>query len=110
MLSFLGKEVEVVIDRAKGSLHPKYGWIYPINYGYLPNTKAGDGEPIDAYIVGIDYPLKYFVGQVVAIVKRVDDIEDKLIVAPKKFYFSKKELEELIYFQERFFNSYLIMK
>ncbi len=110
MEKFLGKEVEVIIDRPKGSAHPRYGWIYPINYGYLPRTKAGDGEPIDAYIVGIEDPLKRFVGQVIAIVKRVDDNEDKLIVAPKNFHFSKKELEALVYFQERFFNSYLVME
>lgn len=25
-----------------GSKHPKHGFIYPINYGYVPNTVSGD--------------------------------------------------------------------
>ena len=43
---FLGKEVEVVIDRLLGSEHPKHGFLYEVNYGFVPNTKAPDGEEI----------------------------------------------------------------
>jgi inorganic pyrophosphatase len=42
--SFLGKMVEVKIDRAKGSKHPKYGFSYDSNYGFVPNTMSPDGE------------------------------------------------------------------
>ena len=35
----LGKIVTVKIDRPIGSSHPKYtDMIYPVNYGYIPNT------------------------------------------------------------------------
>ena len=44
MLDYLGKTVCVVMDRPFGSPHPKYGFEYPVNYGYIPNTISGDGE------------------------------------------------------------------
>ena len=34
----------LVIDRPRGSGHPRYpDWIYPLDYGYLQGTLAGDG-------------------------------------------------------------------
>ena len=35
---YLNKIVKVKIDRPLGSKHPKYNFIYPVNYGYIPNT------------------------------------------------------------------------
>lgn len=41
----------IIIDRPKGSAHPRYSdIIYPLDYGYLDNTTAGDGEGIDIWI------------------------------------------------------------
>jgi inorganic pyrophosphatase len=109
-IEFLGKRVKVKIDRPLGSKHPKFGWTYPINYGYLPKTKAPDGEEIDAFILGVNEPLKEFEGKVIAIVQREDDNEYKLIVAPEGKNFSKEEIEEKIHFQEKFFKSKVIMQ
>lgn len=39
----------VIIDRPKGSLHPKYGFKYPLDYGYLKNTSTMDGQGIDIW-------------------------------------------------------------
>jgi len=37
----LVKESEIVIDRPKGSHHPRYPeLVYPVNYGYLKNTTS----------------------------------------------------------------------
>lgn len=47
MNKYLGTTVDVEIDRPIGSRHPKYDFFYPVNYGYVPNTKAGDGKAID---------------------------------------------------------------
>lgn len=106
---YLGKKVKVIVDRPMGSRHPKYkSLIYPINYGYLPGTKSPDGEEIDAFIVGVDKPLKEFEGVVIGIVHRFDDNEEKLVVAPEGTDFSKEEIEKLIYFQEKYFNSKVI--
>ena len=36
--NYIGKKVRVTIDRKLGSKHPKWGFIYLNNYGYIPNT------------------------------------------------------------------------
>ena len=41
---------EVVIDRPKGSSHPRYpSIVYPLDYGYLEGTSGGDGNEIDVW-------------------------------------------------------------
>ena len=40
---YIGKKITVTIDRKMGSKHPKWGFIYPNNYGYIPNTISGAG-------------------------------------------------------------------
>ena len=75
----LGKIVRVIVDRPLGSCHPNYeDLVYPVNYGYVEGIIAPDGEEQDVYILGIDRPIKEYVGKVVAIVHRFDDIEDIL--------------------------------
>ena len=42
---------ELVIDRPKGSAHPRYpDLIYPLDYGYLAGTQASDGGGIDVWV------------------------------------------------------------
>lgn len=42
---------EVVIDRPRGSAHPRYpAIVYPLDYGYLRGTTAGDGGGIDVWM------------------------------------------------------------
>lgn len=44
-------ESEIVIDRPKGSCHPKFPeTIYITDYGYLKNTGSSDGMDIDVYV------------------------------------------------------------
>ena len=50
---YLKKEVVVKTDRQLGTKHPKHGFIYPVNYGYIPNTISGDGEELDVYVGNI---------------------------------------------------------
>ena len=109
MLEYLGKEVIVIIDRPMGSKHPTHDIYYPINYGYIPHTKAPDGEEIDAYIVGEFKPIKEFKGFVIAVVQRKNDCEDKLVVSAYKNRYTKEHIEALTEFQERFFESKVIM-
>lgn len=106
---YLDKWVEVVMDRPLGSRHPEYGWIYPINYGYIPGTRAGDGEEIDAYVIGEFEPLECMQGYVVAVVRRKNDVEDKLVVCKEQKKYSKEQIEALIAFQEKFFESEIIV-
>ncbi|MBR7040458.1 MAG: inorganic pyrophosphatase [Clostridia bacterium] len=42
---------EIVIDRPKGSAHPKFpDFIYRVDYGYLKNTSSPDGAGIDVWV------------------------------------------------------------
>ena len=104
---FLGKKVKVIMDRPMGSKHPKWNFIYPINYGYVPNTISGDGEELDAYIVGIFEPVKEYEGKCIAAIHRLDD-DDKLVIAPEEKIYTKQQIEALVEFQERFFEHEIV--
>lgn len=105
---FLNKIVSVKIDRPMGSKHPKYNFIYPVNYGYVPNIISGDYEEMDCYVLGEFEPLEEFTGKCIAIIHRINDNDDKLIIAQKDKEFSDNEIRVLTEFQERFFTSEII--
>ena len=101
----IGKSVTVTVDRPLGSVHPRYkNIVYPVNYGYVEGIIGGDGEEQDAYILGVDRPVKTFTGKVIAVVHRLNDDEDKWVVAPEGYEFTKDEIIRQIYFQERYFD------
>lgn len=102
---YLNKIVTVIMDRPLGSKHPKHGFIYPINYGYIPGTKSGDGEELDAYVLGEHKPLEMFKGRVVAIIHRTNDNDDKLIVMEDGRNYSDEQIRALTEFQEKYFES-----
>lgn len=103
---YLGKTVDVIIDRPFGSKHPKHGFIYPINYGYIPNTTSGDGEELDAYLLGVFEPVsKFEKGKVIAYIHRTNDDDDKLIIVPDGCNYNNDQIIALTEFQERFFDS-----
>lgn len=106
---YLGKRVNLIIDRPLSSKHPKYNFIYPLNYGYIPNTISGDNEEIDAYVIGEFNPLEKYEGHVLAIIKRKNDVEDKLVVCKNLNKYNKDQIKALVEFQERFFESTILM-
>ena len=106
----IGRIVTVTVDRPLGSLHPQHPDIcYPINYGYIEGILAPDGEEQDAYILGIDCPVKEFTGQIIAIIHRQNDVEDKWVVAPEGMTFTKGQILAATYFQEQYFDISLIV-
>ncbi|MBQ9510919.1 MAG: inorganic pyrophosphatase [Clostridia bacterium] len=106
----IGKTVKVKVDRPMGSFHPEHKDLYyPINYGYIEGVAAPDGEWQDAYILGVDKPVDTFSGKVIAVIHRMDDIEDKWVVCPQDMTFGEKEILEQVNFQEKFFNSTIEM-
>ena len=107
-IDYLDKALEVKIDRPLGSKHPKHGFIYPINYGYVPNTISGDGEELDCYLLGIYEQLETFKGKCIAIIHRLNDNDDKLIIVPENKSFSNNEIRVLTEFQEQYFKSEII--
>lgn len=106
--NYLNKIVSVKIDRPLGSKHPKHGFIYPVNYGFIPNTISGDNEELDCYVLGIFEPVDSFSGRCIAIIHRINDNDDKLVVVPDNTCFSDGEIRVLTKFQERFFESIII--
>lgn len=107
--AFLGQTVKIKIDRPLGSKHPKHDMIYEVNYGFVPDTKAPDGEQIDAYLLGVDKPLDEFTGKCIAIIRRSDDNDDKLIIIPENSKdMSNEEILGLVNFQEKWFESEII--
>ena len=102
---FLGKTVLAKIDRPIGTRHPKHGFVYMVNYGFIPNTKAPDGEEVDAYVLGVFEPREEFTGRCIAIIHRLNDNDDKVIIVPEGVDYNDKQIMALTEFQERFFKS-----
>ncbi len=51
MLDSLVRDSEIVIDRTKGTVHPKYpDFVYEVDYGYLKDTSSMDGAGIDVWV------------------------------------------------------------
>lgn len=107
---YIGKVVEVKIDRPKNSAHPKHGFIYPVNYGYVPNTISGDGEELDCYVLGVEESIDSFKGKCIAVIHRTNDDDDKLIIVPDGMNFTDDEIRKLTYFQEQYFESEIVRK
>lgn len=110
---FLGKEVDVIIDRKINSTHPKYkDMIYEVNYGYVPNTKSGDGEELDVYLIDEEKEVSTYRGKCIGILQRLNESDDKLIVVNTSSHkkYTEDEILEKINFQEKYFESLIILE
>ena len=106
----LGKKVEVIIDRPLGSKYQEHeNSIYELNYGYIEGLYTIDGKEQEAYIIGENSSLLKFKGVVIAIVIRLKNLENKVVVAARGKKFSRQEILDAINFQEQFFEIELNM-
>jgi inorganic pyrophosphatase len=103
--TYLGQQVTVHVDRPLGTQHPDHGFLYPVNYGHLPGVLAPDGDDLDAYVLGVSEPLHQFRGCCIAVIHRLDDDDDKLVIVPSGVTLSDAEILAQTHFQERFFDS-----
>jgi len=107
----VGRIVKVIVDRAIGTKHPVHSdVIYPINYGFIPGIVAPDGEEQDAYILGINEPVREFEGVIIAVIHRFDDVEEKWVVAPIGSCYTKEQIADQVAFQEQYFITEIRMK
>lgn len=106
--TYLGEHVTVKFDRPLGVKHPKYDFVYEVNYGFIPGTKAPDGSELDVYYLGVDEPLEKTTGVCIAIVHREDDDDDKLVVVPEGVKMSDDEILSAVEFQEKYFKSRIV--
>lgn len=106
--SYLGRRVQIQMDRPLGSRHPDDGFEYPVNYGFVPSTRAPDGEELDAYVLGVTGAMTHFEGHCIAVIHRLDDDEDKLVVVPDGVELADDEIRRLTHFQEQYFTSEIL--
>ena len=110
-MCIIGKTVVVTVDRPLGSYHPQHKDIYySVNYGYIEGILSPDGEFQDAYILGVSRPVKEFRGTVAAVIRRLDDVEDKWVVVPEGTVVSKENIKSAVHFQEQYFQYDLILE
>jgi inorganic pyrophosphatase len=108
---YIGQDVEIKMDRPLHSKHPKHGWVYEVNYGFVPDTQAPDGEEIDAYLLGVNEPVDLYKGKCIAVIHRLNDSDDKLVVIPSSLEDVRdEEIIKATHFQEQFFKSEIIRK
>ncbi|MEM7487892.1 MAG: inorganic diphosphatase [Pseudomonadota bacterium] len=106
---WIGRPFVVHVDRPLGSFHPRFpGLRYRVNYGFVPGTRAADGHPIDAYVLGPARPLRRFRGICRAILHRADDVEDKLVIALPGLPLDDAAIRAATPFQERFFQTTIL--
>lgn len=112
LADWAGRRVTVEIDRPLDSTHPREAdTIYPINYGFVPDTLAPDGHPTDVYVLDAKVPLDRCEATIIAIVRRRDDIEDKLVaVLDDTGAWDAAAMLEAVDFQERFFDSWVELR
>jgi inorganic pyrophosphatase len=78
-LSELIRTNSIILDRPKDTAHPRYAdLIYPLDYGYLGNTFAGDRAGIDVWIGSMDD--KTLTGILCTFDKLKRDTEIKLLI------------------------------
>lgn len=78
-LDALVASCDVVVDRARGSPHPRYpDYTYPLDYGYLQGTQSADGEGIDVWIG--TQPERGLVGVICTVDNLRRDMEIKLLL------------------------------
>ena len=86
---------EIVIDRPKGSRHPRFpDMIYPFDYGHLEGTSGGDGNEID--VCQGSLPNNELIAVICTVDNKKADAEVKLLVGCT---------EDEIAIVDRFFNS-----
>jgi inorganic pyrophosphatase len=81
-LDSLVEQHEIIIDRPKGTPHPRHpDLIYPLDYGYLKETRSGDGGGIDVWIGSL--PERKIVAGIVAVDLTKKAIEIKVLLGCK---------------------------
>lgn len=104
------EKVKIIIDRPLGRAHPNHpDIVYPVNYGYIPGVTGGDGEEQDVYLLGVNEPAAEYEAVLIAVIHRLDDVEDKWVAAPEGVAFTKAEIMNAVHFQEQYFKTEITM-
>lgn len=83
--------------------------VYEANYGYVPHTVGGDGKELNAYFLGVDKAIKNGTGRCIALIHRLKEDNDQLIVIPSHIEnMTDNEIKAAILFQEGTIESKII--
>jgi inorganic pyrophosphatase len=78
-LDTLVEQHTIMIDRPKGSAHPRYPTlVYPLDYGFLVGTHADDGDGIDVWLGSL--PERHVVAIIVTVDLLKKEVEIKLLL------------------------------
>lgn len=103
---YLGKTVTLTIDQPYGTTYK--GTLYKENYGYIPNTLAPDGSGIDGYYLGEKAPLSEATGNCIAIIHRLEDDDDKLVLVPEGTTLTNEQIEAAVDYREKLFKHTIV--
>jgi inorganic pyrophosphatase len=108
MARIIGETYRVIVENPIGSINEMYpDIIYELNHGYIDGVMSADGEPQRAYVLGVSQKIKEFVGELIAIIHRLNDVENIWVISRKKF--SKEEILEKVSFIEKYFKIEILM-
>ncbi|MBP9827428.1 hypothetical protein KBC99_03050 [Candidatus Saccharibacteria bacterium] len=106
---FLGEQIDIIFDRPLGSTHPKHkAMICPVNYRYVPDAQAGNGDPVDVYYLSSEGQVKRTKDTCIGYVDRWDDNGEKLIATDGDMH-GVSGIEKLLSFQEKWFDHEIIL-
>ena len=108
MARIIGETYKVIVDTPVGSTNPDYpDIVYEVNYGRVDGVLAADNEEQYAYILGVKEPIEEFEGTLIAIIHRLNDVENKWVIANRPY--TKEEIYEQIAFMEKYFKVEVLM-
>jgi len=97
---------EIVIDRKKGTAHPKYPeFIYKVDYGYLKNTTSMDGAGIDVWVGSEENKQVDAIMCIVDLMKK--DSEIKILIGCSK---EEKDIIYATHNETKFMKGILILR
>lgn len=106
MEQYLGEYVTVIIDRPIGTHNFERDYVYPVNYGYIPEIKAKDGKPVEAYLLG-EFEVITSCEAYVEGILETNEVQ-RLILCKEEGQYSEEQMESLVEFNERFYDSEII--
>lgn len=103
-------KLNVTVDRPLNFVD-RFGNVYPVNYGFISGIIGGDSEQQDAYIISktLTEPVDTFRGELVAIIHRHNDNEDKWVVTSENEKISEDYILKMTHFLEKYFDSEIEM-
>ena len=97
----LGRYVVVRVTKPMNSFDAGTEKNTELNFGNVESGLDGRTPVIGAYIMGVDHPVRFFEGRVIAVIRRKNKGGVLLVVAPKSKRFIVHDIEDAINYAEK---------